>query len=639
MLSDVEISIMSLPFAAACAVPPDAELAPGFVAIASDDPIAETGLPGRPVWADTPWIRIYGNWRPEEIRRVRHPRGRLLVMGHCLFDSEQVTNVFTAAMDSADLTRLTGMPGAYTCLIVRPGELIAITDVAGQFPVYHTRHGQETLVGLHPGILAARHGRTPDPITAAARIACPNVLPLWSDRAPYREIHAVGGGAVLHVRDGRLRVSRDLPVPVERTTRQEGAMALRAALVQAIEGRCRAGPISSDFSGGLDSTSLALLAARYSPHPIHAVTYHNPLVPAADMADASRCARLDSTIVLAVVRGTEETLPYRAITTDAAFSPPYGAHAALTSEPALGALAWRRAALRLSQVAAREIRVHLTGEGGDAVLGAPPAYLADLARHGSVARLFRHCAAHARLRRTSPTLLAGRALRTAVTRPATALGRLAGFLHRPASGTLGWPDAISWWPTCGEAVNWLTGHMRTSLAEIAIDPLTTGTIPDHAGPADVMTLTEVRHSANAQRHLREFGHRFGIAVHAPFLDGPVVRACLQVPSSQRADPWTCKPLLGAALTGLIPHQVFDRRTKGDYTAEEYRGARGAAPRLRSLLHDSRLADLGVIEPARVHGSLDRLFAGVMVPLWELNQLLATELWLRDLERTDTQDRF
>lgn len=610
------------------------DLAPGFAAVIPYAPMRDAGLPGIPVWPDIPWILIYGNWRPGEIRRIRHPRGRLLIMGDCLAETEQVASVFATVVDSADLSPVNGMPGAYTSLVVRPDEVIALTDLAGQFPVYYSRQGRETLIGLHPGVLAARHHRAPDPITAAARIACPNVLPLWSGRSPYREIHGVGGGAVVHVTDGAVRVCQDPPLPVRGITHQDGAGQLRTALVQAVARRCEIGPISSDFSGGLDSTSLALLAARYSDAPVRAVTYHNPCAPAADMADATRCARLDPKILLTIVQGTEETLPYQSISAATTFPEPLGYGAALTSEPAPAALAWRRSALRLAEVAEWGTRVHLTGEGGDAVLGASPAYLAELARHRSVTSLFRSCAAHARLRNTSPALLVGRALRTALTGPTTALSRLAKELSRPAARPQRWPDAVSWWPVCGEAISWLTAGMRRDLAEIAIDPLTARAIPPQAGPADVMTLTEVRHSASTQRHLRELGRWFGVAVHAPFLDSAVVGAGLRIPASQRVDPWLCKPILGSALAGLVPAAVFDRRTKGDYTAEDYRGARGAAARLRGFLRDSRLAELGVIQLAKVNESLDHLLAGVTVPLGALNQLLAIELWLRNLERTD-----
>jgi asparagine synthase (glutamine-hydrolysing) len=121
-----------------------------------------------------------------------------------------------------------------------------------------------------------------------------------------------------------------------------------------------------------------------------------------------------------------------------------------------------------------------------------------------------------------------------------------------------------------------------------------------------------------------------MAVHAPFLDTAAVRAALAVPAVTRADPWSYKPLLQSALTGLVPSEVFARRTKGDYSAEDYRGARRAITELRTLLRDSRLADLGVIEPGPVLAALDRMVTGIGVPLGPLNTLLATELWLRTM---------
>jgi asparagine synthase (glutamine-hydrolysing) len=577
-------------------------------------------------------VRIYGNWRPGEILQARHSRGQLLIVGHCLAGPHEVTRAFRTAMESESLEPLTSLPGSYACLIACPHEFVAVTDLAGQFPVYHSRLDGEILIGLHAGVLAARHGRPPDPVTAAARIACPSVLPLWSSRSPYREVHCAGGGAVLRVRAGSRRVDVEPVLPVRGMTREEGASALRATLLDAVGRRCRAGPISSDLSGGLDSTTLALLATRYSQGPVQAVVYHHPLVPAADLADAARCARLDPKIALTVVRGTEQTLPYQAI----AAATPFGRTSLSTSEPAAQALAWRRSALRLAQALESGTYTHLTGEGGDAVLGATPAYLAELVGPRSLAAMLQHCAELARLRRTSPALLARRALRAAMTRPSTALSRLAAALRRPADGTLGWPDAVALWPTSGEALAWLTAPMRQRLAEIVTDPVTARSVPRDARTADLMTLTELRHSANAQRYLRELGNRMGVAVHAPLLDNAVVRACLRVPAARRVDPWTYKPLLTLAMAGLVPNRVFDRRSKGDYTAEDYRGARRAAPLLRDLLRNSRLADLGVIEPERVGRSLDRMLTGAVVPLGELNHLLATELWLRDLDGTGTR---
>src|SRR5215470_10409585 len=285
---------------------PGGHVAPGFMAVASDTMMADN-LPGNPLWPGVPSVRIYGSWRPDEMRQACHTRGRLLVVGHCLASPHEVAKAFHIAMDSGALGSLTTLPGAYTCLILRDDELVVITDFAGQFPVYHSRLGGETLVGLHAGVLAAQHGRTPDPITAAARIACPGVLPLWSNRSPYRDVHGVGGGAVLRVQAGDLRIDFEPLLPVRGTSRTQGASALRKTLVDAVQRRCGLGSVSSDLSGGLDSTSLALLATRYSQGPVRAVVYHHPLAPAADLADAVRYARLDPKISLAVLNGTDQT--------------------------------------------------------------------------------------------------------------------------------------------------------------------------------------------------------------------------------------------------------------------------------------------------------------------------------------------
>lgn len=82
------------------------------------------------------------------------------------------------------------------------------------------------------------------------------------------------------------------------------------------------------------------------------------------------------------------------------------------------------------------------------------------------------------------------------------------------------------------------------------------------------------------------------------------------------------------MAGMMPSEVMDRHSKGDYSAETYCGARSAAGALRELLRNSRLAALGVLEPEAALGAVDRMIAGVAVPLGALHMVLAAETWLR-----------
>jgi asparagine synthase (glutamine-hydrolysing) len=105
---------------------------------------------------------------------------------------------------------------------------------------------------------------------------------------------------------------------------------------------------------------------------------------------------------------------------------------------------------------------------------------------------------------------------------------------------------------------------------------------------------------------------------------------MSLPTPAKADPFTVKPLLRAALAGAVPDAVLDRRTKGAYAAEDYRGVRRAAADLRARLARLPLADLGVIEPARVVADLDAAVHGFAAPFSALNRLVGVDVWLDGL---------
>jgi asparagine synthase (glutamine-hydrolysing) len=85
------------------------------------------------------------------------------------------------------------------------------------------------------------------------------------------------------------------------------------------------------------------------------------------------------------------------------------------------------------------------------------------------------------------------------------------------------------------------------------------------------------------------------------------------------------------MNGLVPDPVLARKTKGNYLGEEYLGLRLGSAELTSLISRSRLAELGMIEPAAVIHSVNRIRAGARESLPALNRLLSAELWVCGLE--------
>jgi asparagine synthase (glutamine-hydrolysing) len=523
--------------------------------------------------------------------------------------------------------RLTRWPGAYLLIVLQnDGHLTAYADLAGQFPLYYGRHGHSTVLSTRARTAAALTGATarPDAAAIAAHIVCPTVPELTEGRTAYDGIRRLGGGEALRVTpSGALThwTYEDLPADPDMRF-EDSAAQLRSALTRAVTLRTDSAPrITSDFSGGLDSTSLAFLAARATGRPpLDAFVYHHPAAPAGDLAHALVHAEQAPSIRLALTRGNEDSLPYSGL-------PEYGS----ADQPDPAAVIGARQRLRLAHIAHGGSGIHLTGEGGDALLAAPPCYLGDIAATAGLRRLLSDGRALARMRQLSPADVIMRARRLARTPLRQAMIDLAARFDEPMDHPPQWVDAVAWWPAPGPETAWLTATARRDLAELAEERAgLTGPASSsaaHATPGTRAVLCELRTSAAVQAQFTSAAREFQIWPHAPFLDSEVVRACTRLPLPRRIDPFTAKPLLAAALTGLVPDPVLRRRTKGDYAAENYRGARRSADQIKARLVRSPLAELGIIEPSRVIASVERAVAGLPVPFPALNRLLGADLWL------------
>lgn len=549
-----------------------------------------------------------------------------MVVGQCFADDQRLRADLHRAVATDQPLLVTRWPGSYLALLILDDELFAFTDLAGQYPLYYRSSGGRTVVGTQAKATAREAGLAgePDLLALAAQVVCPAVAMLTDDRSTIAGLSRVGGGYALRVKaNGHCNTwLPEPPAPMPEMSFADAADALRAALDNAVRRRVDSTPhLTADLSGGVDSTSVAFLAARHRSHPIPVFTYHQPDAPAGDLAFARRYADLDTRLRSNLVSGGPGTLTYQHLDDVGA-----------TDIPDPAAVVRSRTRTLLRQVAATGSGVHLGGEGADALLVAPPGYLADLARHGALRRLRRDCRELARLRRVSPASVLTRSTRLAMTSIDRALRLLANRLEKPVDRCTGWLDAIAWWPLPGAEGAWLTPRMRRDLAELVRSKIGVSTPETRLGVGDLAALGEVRVAGAVQRQLSEDGRRFGVWPQTPFLDDDVVRACLTLPAWRRADPRVYKPLLRSALAELVPAPVLERGTKGNYSAEDFRGARLASADLRRRIAELTLADLGVVDQRALQASVSRALDGLPTPFGAFNRLLGAELWLRSIGR-------
>jgi asparagine synthase (glutamine-hydrolysing) len=124
----------------------------------------------------------------------------------------------------------------------------------------------------------------------------------------------------------------------------------------------------------------------------------------------------------------------------------------------------------------------------------------------------------------------------------------------------------------------------------------------------------------------------GVPMASPFLDDRVIEACLAVRPSERVSPWRYKPLLTAAMRGVVPETCLRRTNKAAASMDAADGLRTHRGDLLALWEDSRLAALGLVDGAALRRLAQRpaspgLRDGI------LYTTIAAEVWLRGLSRT------
>ncbi|MFD0392140.1 asparagine synthase-related protein [Streptomyces nogalater] len=140
-------------------------------------------------------------------------------------------------------------------------------------------------------------------------------------------------------------------------------------------------------------------------------------------------------------------------------------------------------------------------------------------------------------------------------------------------------------------------------------------------------LQQVREGGNTVRVLNQT--LAGPDIALPYTDDAVVTAALSVRPLEAVQPGTFKPLLGAALSGIVPAPLLTRPSKGPYDADFFRALRRHRGELLALTENSLLAEAGLIDAERLRRALH--YHAAATELDPLPYTLGCEVWLRSLD--------
>ncbi|OEV09319.1 hypothetical protein AN218_23085 [Streptomyces nanshensis] len=493
-------------------------------------------------------------------------------------------------------------------------------DRAGTVTVYWLPVGDGVLWATAAAPLAAYAEADPNPAVLMATFTVRGVDVLAED-SHFHTVRRVPPGHALVVESGRGPRTEPVPVPARTQSFTDGSSDVRETITTAIARRAaQFGRISSDLSGGVDSSTVTSLAAARGP--LLAVTYTDAhMGEQDDMLYAQRIAHDHQQITHKTIHGGRAGVQHFDALEDPDLVP-------FTDTPSftLGLLAIK--ATQLAPAAAYGSRAHLTGRGGDDVLDGVATMVIDQYRAGHRMDALHRTAAFARTRRAALWPVLRQAARTqragyprALAALADSIGTVAGFhrLGTPAAEMLTWCGATAGAP-------WLTPAGRSAVAEL---------VTARAQTADPDTAPGVLHERLALELMGDghatfdyiSRHQWGLPIHAPMLDNLVVDACHAIPGYARTQPDDFKPLARAAFTGVVPDYLLQRRTKTPFTGSLYAGLRANAPALRGILSSSRLAQTGLIDGSKALAALEGAVRGEPAPLAALHGLIVSELWL------------
>jgi asparagine synthase (glutamine-hydrolysing) len=549
------------------------------------------------------------------IIKSRDSLGQLSIFGQCYATDSEIEDSLHMALNG-DFTSLRMWPGQYLSIVERSGETVVIGDLSGVTPVYYVDRFFGCLWASAATPLAAITGARIDWSALLGELAATGYT-RFLGRVPFEGVMVVPPGSLLRLSSMGASVQAWYE-PAQQSKYADGAERFRAALLASVNYRAASAESwSCDFSGGVDSSTLAVLAACLKF--ITAITTVNPWLSREDVECAQTIAREYHTRLNHVTIETVwDLLHFSGLAN--LWNPP------VTDLPSLDFTALAQIRAVAGAASNRGSRLHLSGEGGDSVVGQPGCSVIDLYR----------------LNRRRALSSAGVMARRNGCGNVTAIReivRIAGTTYPQELNTMG--RAIRQGaPMASPIVESLSrccrlpgaGWLTSQGAE-----LVSSSIQTYArAQADVLPgilgdwLAARSIAANGACERREFAE-LGVNLEVPYLDAAVMDAGLSIPGHERTIGGGFKPLITRDLAPWLPPAITNRTTKGEYSLSVQRGADENGGYLRDLIRESQLVGGGWLNRKSIAVAIDEMIYGIEPMNASIQQFVAMEYWLRMLD--------
>jgi asparagine synthase (glutamine-hydrolysing) len=488
------------------------------------------------------------------------------------------------------------------------GLLMLGRDRLGIKPLYYADDGHRLVFGSevkalleHPSVTASLDHTALSQYLSLKYVPAPRTL--------FDGVRALPPGCMLLCDAGGVRVRRwwDLDVRPRGPVRSDAQYTDEFAEVlrESVRVHLRSDvPFGAFLSGGLDSSLVVALMSEVLPEPVRtfSVGFDADGRQVGELPYASLVADRFSTKHESLVM-TGDDFVSAAPRAVASLDQPIGDVAAVPM-------------MMLSELAARDVKMVLSGEGGDELFAGYARYAGEQA---------------APFLRPLPPALRARALGSAARRARNPRHRIA--LHA-LSKTDELERIVAWFPLFDDAAKrrLLSPDLSAALPGDEAEAPLAAALERRRGPDALSRMLYYDTTLWLPDDLLARGDKMSMAasleLRVPLLDHHVVEFAAGLPSRLKLRRLTRKVLLRRVGRDLVPQQVLDRRKEGFPVpaASWFRGE--ARPLVTDLLAPEAVRRRGLFDPGEVSRLLDAHLTWRRDHSRELWGLVALELWCR-----------
>ena len=500
--------------------------------------------------------------------------------------------------------------------------LVAMRDPMGGYPIFYTVHRDGVAASTHIGpLLDLLPSRTLNQEYLADYLALALVTLEESvdGRTVYQGVQRVltGSMVVFHLPSGKVEerrywdwLERQVDPGTDDVARlgEQYLDRLRAAVRTRLRGRT-----ASHVSGGIDSTGVALIArdCLAGREPLHALALVYERLPYLGRERPYLESALDQPGLMVHRIEGDHLLDFADFDTAPAHDEPYAWLFRLGFQDALDAAAQRAGAATV-----------MTGLGSDEMLDMQPSYLADLLRSGRLWTAWSEASRWAGARSSNVWELL----------------RRDGFDNiLPAPMRMGLGNWLrGGYATSGRQTQWTIAPwirfdfaQRMDLRGRILDNIRR--IHHACRPVGLsLALWSIRQSREDFCRMNLSAPRGMVLTH-PYQDPRVFSLGLGIRARVRPQPGIGqKPVLAAALRGILPECILNRPSKGHFNEVYYVGLSRNLRRMEALIDEAPVDDLGVLDKATLLDCLQRAAlgnAGDAPTMSAMNRTLSLLSWL------------